>query len=140
MICQFRGWATGCLLAAAVVTGCEHADPLGGGEVTPTFSSIQQNIFNTSCALSNCHLGAGAQSQLDLSAGNAYADLVGVSSVEVPGLLRVDPGNADDSYLVRKIEGGPGIVGARMPFGRSPLSSEQIQSIRDWIDAGAAED
>ncbi|MDX1741773.1 MAG: hypothetical protein R3178_10780, partial [Rhodothermales bacterium] len=106
----------------------------------PSFSSIQQNVFAVSCAVSGCHLGGSASAQLDLSAGNAYSDLVGVASVEVPMLLRVEPGNPDDSYLVQKIEGSPGIVGARMPRGRDPLSTEQIQSIRDWIEAGAEDD
>jgi hypothetical protein len=72
-----------------------------------------------------------------LSAGNAHGNLVNVSSQEVPDLLRVEPGNPDDSYLVRKIEGGPNIIGERMPRGRPPLSDAQIQRIRAWIEDGA---
>lgn len=63
--------------------------------------------------------------------------LVNVASNEVPALMRVLPNNPDDSYLVRKVEGGPDIVGGRMPLGRAPLSAEQIGMIRSWISAGA---
>lgn len=128
------------LLVAIAGAGCEHADPLDDGPSVPTFTSIQQNIFTPNCAVSGCHLGGGAASQLDLSAGNAYSNLVGVASVEVPTLLRVEPGDPDNSYLVRKIEGGPGITGLQMPRGRDPLSTDQIQAIRGWIGAGAQND
>lgn len=135
-----RAWPAGLLAIAVVFAGCEHADPLSDEPAAPTFSSIQQSVFNVSCAISGCHLGGGAAAQLDLSAGNAYANLVGVASVEIPAVLRVEPGNPDESYLVQKIEGAPGIIGQQMPRGRDPLSAEQVEAIRGWIEAGAAND
>ncbi len=135
--CQFGLFA----LLLALITGCEHADPLDdGGPPEATFSNIQTNIFNQSCALSNCHIGGNAppnNAPLDLSAGQAYDALVGVVSGERPNLLRVDPGNPDQSYLVMKIEGAAGIAGQRMPLGRTPLSSDQIATVRQWISDGA---
>jgi hypothetical protein len=128
---------SGVLLLGGLTAGCEHADPLGANDTAPTLSSIQATIFNTSCAVSGCHRGSAAPLGLDLSAGNAHGNLVNVSSQEVPDLLRVEPGNPDDSYLVRKIEGGPNIIGERMPRGRPPLSDAQIQRIRAWIEDGA---
>lgn len=128
------------LLAAffvVVVTGCEHADPLEPDRIQPTLSSIQTNVFDTNCALSGCHRGSRAPLGLDLSAGNARANLVNVESQERSNLFRVEPGDPDDSYLVRKIEGGPDIVGDRMPRGRPPLSNEAIDAIRTWIENGA---
>ncbi|MBD3334485.1 MAG: hypothetical protein GF355_03125 [Candidatus Eisenbacteria bacterium] len=117
---------------------CEHAeDPAALEDGNATLGAIQQEIFDTSCALSNCHLGDGAPFGLDLSEGEAHGNLAGVSSSEKPSLLRVDPGSPDESYLVHKIEGGPDIVNARMPLGRDPLSGEQIDLIREWIAAGA---
>ncbi|MDX1741578.1 MAG: hypothetical protein R3178_09805, partial [Rhodothermales bacterium] len=77
------------VLASLALAGCEHADPLEVQPAAPSFSSIQQNVFAVSCAVSGCHLGGSAAAQLDLSASNAYSDLVGVASVEVPTLLRV---------------------------------------------------
>ncbi len=101
-----------------------------------TFSFIQDNVFTPTCAVSGCHAGASPAAGMDLSAGQAFANIVGVNSGQVPTLLRVNPGDADNSYLVQKIE-GTATVGERMPRGGPPLSSELIQNIREWIDAGA---
>jgi hypothetical protein len=58
--------------------------------------------------------------------------------VEKPTLLRVAPGDADNSYMVHKLEGGPNIVGERMPRGGGPfLTSGQMLVIRKWIADGA---
>lgn len=101
------------------------------------FVDIQARVFNASCALSGCHAGATPQVGMSLAAGASFAALVGVPAVEAPTLLRVQPGNPADSYLVRKLEGTAGIVGARMPFGGTPLTSDVINGIRAWINAGA---
>ena len=53
--------------------------------------------------------GASAPEGLQLDAAHAYNMLVGVPSVEEPNLLRVNPENPDESYMVLKIEGAPGI-------------------------------
>ena len=121
-----------------VMSGCEHADPLETGGLQPTLESIQTNIFNSSCAVSGCHVGENARMGLDLSEGMSRADLVGVASAEVPSLLRVDPGNPDDSYLVIKLEGSdPRLVGSRMPLNMPALSAEEIGVVREWIQNGA---
>ncbi len=118
----------------------EFGNPLGeggSGVLEPTFSSIQANIFTPICT--QCHAGASAPLSFSLQAGFSYDQLVGVPSVEVPELLRVDPHQPDNSYVVMKIEGAPGITGGRMPLGLSPLSAEQIAAIRTWIADGALE-
>ena len=126
------------LSAFIILSGCEHADPLDSDGIEPTLESIQANIFNTSCAISGCHAGANAAMRLDLSEGAARANLVGVESREVPDLLRVDPGNPDDSYLVIKIEGtDPRLTGSRMPLNGQPLSADKIAVVREWIAGGA---
>ena len=51
------------------------------------------------------------------------------------GKIRVIPGNAQDSYLVIKIEGRQG-VGSRMPVGGA-LDAVDITNIRNWINEGA---
>jgi hypothetical protein len=118
---------------------CERAGPRGDAGPQPILSDIQAQIFDNQCALSGCHLGAAAPLGLDLAAGRAGANLVNVASAEVPGLLRVDPGNPDDSYLIIKLEGDPRIAPGteRMPLGRPPLEPEQIRAIRQWIADGA---
>ncbi|WP_111640508.1 hypothetical protein [Marinimicrobium alkaliphilum] len=109
----------------------------GNGDPEPTLATIQQTIFSPICA--TCHTGAGAPEGLRLDSEQAsYDHLVEQPAQGVPALMRVDPGNPDDSYLVRKLEGGPDIVGDRMPQGGASLSSAQIALIRDWIANGAA--
>jgi hypothetical protein len=112
--------------------------PIGeGGAATPlapTLASLQQNVFTPACT--GCHAGAGAPQGLRLDAGNSYAMLVGVPSVEVRSVLRVAPGNPDASYLVHKLEGSAA-VGARMPLGGPFLDAATIAVVRQWIAAGA---
>ena len=104
----------------------------------PSFSTNIQPIFTSSCALSGCH-NSTAQEGLILLQGQAYANIVNVDSTQdtqQPVRKRVLPGDAANSYLVIKIEGNQ-TVGARMPEGRSPLSSVRIQNIKNWVDRGA---
>ena len=74
---------------------------------------------------------------MNLTAGNTYAFTVGVDSTELSGFKRIVPNNAADSYLYMKIAGDPRIVGERMPFFATPLTAEQIEAVRLWIEAGA---
>jgi hypothetical protein len=136
------------LVAAACAVGCagngeglnqngqlSAAGNAPTGPVTADFESIQANVFTPIC--SKCHIGASAPEGLQLDAAHSYNLLVGVPSAERPDLLRVDPGNPDASYLVQKIEGDSGILGARMPFGETPLPQATIAAIRQWITNGA---
>lgn len=105
----------------------------------PTFSAIQANVFTPSCATAGCHAGANPDGDLNLESAISYAMLVGIESSQQAGLLRVNAGNPDDSYLIHKLEGAAGITGARMPPGAA-LSQTSIDVIRQWITDGAADD
>jgi hypothetical protein len=80
---------------------------------------------------------------MSLEAGNLYdpqTGIVSVPSVQAPGLDRAEPGSAELSYLVHKIQGTQGTVGGtgeRMPRGAAALPDAAIQVIRAWIDQGA---
>jgi hypothetical protein len=106
----------------------------GGGALTATFQSIQDNVFTPICSV--CHAGGAAPQGLRLDAVNSYSLLVGVPSTEVGSVLRVKPGDPNNSYIVQKIE-GHAAVGAQMPFGGPPLPSATIAVIRQWISDGA---
>lgn len=101
-----------------------------------TFTEIQNTIFTPSCATVGCHSGSNPPDGLNLSAGVAYADIVNVAAVQMPSLLLIEPGDPDDSYLVRKIQ-GTGIVANRMPLNASPLTQQQIDLVRQWVSDGA---
>jgi hypothetical protein len=137
------------LVGAAVFAGTAACDEALSDLTGPTpnldatFSSIQRDILTATDssgrpACTNCHNG-NAFVPGNFTAGNAYAALVGRASVERPALLRVAPGDPDNSYLVHKLEGGPNIVGERMPRGGGPfLTSGQMLVLRHWIAQGAA--
>jgi hypothetical protein len=111
----------------------------GGGStesLTADFKSIQDNVLTPICT--KCHIGASAPEGLQLDQTHSYAMLVGVPSAEQPGVMRVDPGNPDSSYLVLKLQGSSGINGARMPLGGPYLPQSTIDVIRQWISSGAA--
>jgi hypothetical protein len=115
-----------------------------GGEVRGqvadpvTLTKLQTDIFTPICSV--CHTGVGASlpGVQNLTAGNTYANIVNVASIEVPALMRIKPGDPDNSYLVQKIQGSPGIVGVRMPANGPPyLTATQIAEVRAWVAAGA---
>jgi methionine-rich copper-binding protein CopC len=107
---------------------------VSGDALTADFASIQDHIFTPICT--TCHAGAGAPQGLRLDSANSYNLLVGIPSTEVPTIQRVKVGDPDSSYIVQKLE-GHAAVGARMPFGLPPLSTDQIAAIRQWITNGA---
>lgn len=106
---------------------------------TATFTRVQNEIFTPTCASIGCHDPLGQQSQMVLSAGRAYAQIVNVPSVEMPSLSRIRPNDPATSYLYRKITGS-GITGERMPLSRPPLTDAEIKLVRDWIRRGAPND
>ena len=147
---KFLLFVTGVLLIAILFfPGCagngngldENGNPIGsdGGNLPvafePTFTNIQQNVFSAICV--ECHIGALAPLGLRLDAQNSYANLVSIRSVEQSNLFRVNPGNPDVSYIIRKLEGGPNISGGQMPLNRPSLQQNTINAIRVWIAQGA---
>jgi hypothetical protein len=96
------------------------------------------DIFDNSCAFAGCHVSATAPKNLDLSEEAFAANLVNVSSAEVPSLKRVRPGDPANSYLVMKIKGSLGIQGDRMPRGSQALSAQDIATIEAWIKSLSA--
>jgi len=148
-----RPAARACLvLASLVIAACagngEGLDangrplvPGGTGSLPPLsadFDSIQANIFTPICSV--CHMGGGAPEGLRLDAGDSFNLLVGVPSTEVPSLMRVKPGDPDNSYIIQKLE-GHAAVGSQMPFGcpttQPCLTTSTIAFIRQWITDGA---
>lgn len=104
------------------------------GTLTATLSSIQRELFNPSCI---SHHGLNAtEADLNLTEGESFASLVNVASAQV-GLDRVEPGAAENSYLIRKLAGSDGIVGARMPPQGPFITDDALDVIRAWINDGA---
>jgi len=104
-------------------------------KANPSFSADVVEIFvRRGCTAGNCHGGGQGGLTLTSSAQVSWGNLVNVASPN-SGEIRVIPGNAQDSYLVKKLEGRQS-VGARMPVGGS-LDATDLANIRAWIDQGA---
>lgn len=129
-----------CLFGAGVQACAGDGTGLDDGlGRTPTFAADVQPIFTANCTFSGCHSGTSPQQGQNLTAGQAWFNIVNVPSKE-SGLLRVKPGAPDESYLVHKIQGTQTTVGgsgSRMPLQGCCLSPGQIGTIRAWIAAGA---
>lgn len=118
--------------AAVAVTVNNTAPP------AVSLADLQANVFGPRC--SGCHTGSGSSLPSSMNLSNTqstFASLVNVTSVEVPTLLRVKPGDPNNSYVIHKIEGTQ-TVGQRMPAGGPFLDQATIDQVRAWIAAGAS--
>lgn len=141
-------WRFVLALLAGTIAGCGGGSGPAASSQPPlppppplsaTFSSIQANVFTPSCATAGCHAPGNPPLGLILDEASSYMLLVGVDSGQVAGLKRVQPGNPDASYLVRKLEGSAG-AGGQMPLDQAPLPQATIDVIRQWITDGALDD
>lgn len=121
----------------SIVSECEITLP-EDSTFTATFPSIQEEIFNKTCATADCHgsptFPAG---NLDLTEGYAYNNLVNVASISGPGgMPRVDPGAAENSWLIKRLEADGAPIMPPQNAG-DPLRQNIIDSIKVWINNGA---
>lgn len=137
-----EGFSTVLVLAlSSSLWGCSNR-PTEPSDGPVRFANDIQPILTSSCASSGCH-GSNAEppeKPMVLLAGQAYDNIVGVSSAQLATMLRIRPGEPDNSYLVHKIQGTQGSVGGsgeRMPLGQGPLSQSTIALIRRWVTEGA---
>lgn len=130
-------------LDGELVGGLPSGDGTAGGDFSSqftlntaaglTFDEIQANVFTPIC--SGCHIGGSAPAGLDLSnADSSYAGLVSIASVGDPMINRVEPNDADNSFLILRMEGT--VLPVMPPSGM--LNQSVIDDIRAWIDNGAA--
>jgi hypothetical protein len=128
---------------------CTDPGGLIGSDVSGTFAITEppqpvdyatqvQPILTASCTSAQCHDATNPQEALDLTAANAYAELVGVASRQCPTNLLVEPNTPSESYLVIKLQGaGSCFKGTRMPKPPESISAAELQLVRDWIANGA---
>lgn len=124
----------GALLVLGLFTGCDSGSPAEPDG--PSLVEVQAQVFTPSCG--GCHSGDSPAAGLDLAAGRSYEQTVDVPSVQVPELLRVQPGRPSDSYLFIKITGDDRMASGtfQMPIG-GELSNDQIRMVEEWIAGGA---
>jgi hypothetical protein len=135
------------LLVGASLVACADfespVDPTAGLPdvlvANPDFNTHILPVLTKRCSIGGCHSMATAQAELDLTAGVAYDNLVGVASRQRPQYSRIRPFRPDSSWLVLLISAGAGGVDgyARMPLSSTPLTPNQIGTIINWVNAGA---
>jgi hypothetical protein len=107
------------------------------GQASVSFAAVQA-IFTKDCTSSQCHGGIAPKGKLDLRDGASYAALVNVPTTNCsPQRMRVLPGKPDESYLIDKLLGVRLCTGSRMPPLAQGLPEADIQTVADWICAGA---
>jgi len=103
--------------------------------IQPTLADIHANVFAPSCV--SCHNPAGSASAVGIDftdTATSHLTLVNVPSAANAMIMRVVPGDPDNSYLVHKLE-NTGNVGVMPPTGGLPQST--IDVVRQWIADGA---
>ena len=128
------------LIVVLVYTGISCTKDVGPIEpeqiiTTVSFENDVQAIFTTNCV--SCHNTANSQyyGYLDLSVNNSYSELVSVVSNGYAPNVRVTSGDAENSVLWKKINNSL-TYGSNMPLGGT-LTSQEIETIKVWIDEGA---
>jgi uncharacterized membrane protein len=84
-------------------------------------------VFQVKCAFSGCHAQPNPANGIDLS---TWAGVTADPNI-------VFPGEPDLSRLVWAIEARAGIYPMPPPGYTTPITLDQIQGIRTWIDEGA---
>lgn len=113
--------------------------------VPAQLSVLQAQVFNGSClstGLLTCHAGTTPAAGLALTSTMTFVQTSNADSVQVPSMKLIAPGSRADSYFHRKLIDDPVIYTAPglsypMPNTGEPLSQCAIDSIGEWIDAGA---
>ncbi len=117
-----------------------------GSASKDTWTIIQENILNPTCATSGCHASTSdayyTQHNLVLSSAVAYDNLFNSVpkniAAKAAGLLRVKAGDYVNSLLYQKIDCQvTSKYGSLMPLGGPNLTSGQIEFIKQWIIKGA---
>ena len=124
------------LCAVLSVAGCPATtDPTDTSTAT-TFVADVLPIFQGQCI--GCHAEGGFSGiTLELTEESGYDRIVNQPSAQDASFTLVVPGDADASLLYLKVSSNTPPVGSRMPFFRTPLSDDDIEVIRNWIDQGA---
>lgn len=118
------------LLIAASLAACDKHEPEQPSLQKVTYKDDVAPILQAHCA--ECH-----------TAGKPGAEATGLTVDSYESLMKgseygpvIEPGSARTSSLYILISGKENLT-INMPHGKAPLSTEDIETIRVWIDNGA---
>ena len=140
---QPRRLASPILLVFAAACGSDPTGPRNDNTDTrtikesPSFATDVVEIFTRrGCTAGNCHGGGSGGLTLRSTAQTSFANLVNVASASEANEILVIPNDADNSYLVKRLENRQN-VGTRMPRGLAALDNIDLTNIKNWINTGA---
>jgi hypothetical protein len=110
---------------------CIDAGPYSG----PALPFVKDKIDRICSNADGCH-GGGTAGNMVLHPGSEFDAMINVVSYEMPPMLRVKPGDPDNSYVYRKLACEGGIDGACMPYMQA-FNPDYPRVFREWIEAGA---
>jgi hypothetical protein len=140
-----------CLLCIAMLmVQCKKPQSAAAEVVDPTvatYLNMQQHIFKHSCNSTGCHNVAAAsnvQHGLVLEGSDVWERIVGVdpknADAKNANLKIVFAGKSDSSFLFHKVNWTANTKYKfvnQMPLGADLLDADEIEYIKQWIDAGA---
>jgi hypothetical protein len=115
--------ALGAAVLLSLLAPAAHSDEAASPQAARLFETQIAPLLSRRCL--ECHRGGAKKGGLDLS--HKEAALAGGENG-----MAIVPGKADESLLWLYVESDD------MPKGRAPLSDQEKQLLRQWIDAGAA--
>jgi len=128
-------------------TDTEGAEPIDSGSTTVSYATDVRRIFADRCT--TCHFTGSRV--IDIA--NPFAaetGLVGSVNTWAEGYpegntpaLNVTPGAPNDSFLLDKVSGEPidtATAGQPMPWAVPRLTSDELGTLRQWIEDGANND
>ena len=130
---------------ALLLAACGSADDRSfARDVWPILQARCVKCHTTAVGQMTPNMGDEQASGLGIGASDpafAYDALIDKHATFAPELVYVEPGSSATSYLYHKVAGtqaSVGGVGGTMPPGGA-LTTEELATIREWIDAGALE-
>jgi hypothetical protein len=108
----------------------ETADTYDGPPVS--FEEALTEVLVPSCGFNSCH-GSGA-GYLRIHERQTEEEWIELRSNVLMARSMVTPGDAANSYLIKKMEGSTDIEGEAMPPPDGGLSGYRIGMVRSWID------
>jgi hypothetical protein len=132
------------VMVAALVMGCAEKDPDADATAATdpeadvydgppvSFEEALTEVLVPSCGFNSCH-GSGA-GYLRIHERQTEEEWIDLNSNVLMSRKMVVPGNAANSYLIKKMEGSIDIEGEAMPPPDGGLSGYRIGMVRSWID------
>jgi hypothetical protein len=138
----------------AKVCAGEYTPPASFDPNTPqvTFSRDVFPLFKTCATTTNCHGTANNENHVFISPNDPRATvpgLVNVPSKKLPSMVYVKPGDPNESFLMKKLDGSHcaldrkcvgGTCGDQMPNKETQFPVNERDTVRRWIAQGAKND